>query len=106
MGFSTEKPTTETGWAVAGIPLRAPLKPIYTDGGADVNSDGRESDEYCTTTPTSEGSRISQKLLCPPPPRKRRAVPDNKNGKMEFYVTPPDLEALFICRHVGLAFSN
>ncbi|KAJ4843447.1 hypothetical protein Tsubulata_047081 [Turnera subulata] len=101
MGFS-EKPQVADGglelegkrWVIAGIPLRAPLKSIYTSPPEKKES---ETDE-CSTTPTGEEARISKKLTCPPAPRKRKAtLKCNYGGAREFF-TPPDLETVFIVR--------
>ncbi|KAJ8773641.1 hypothetical protein K2173_005887 [Erythroxylum novogranatense] len=103
MGFP-EKPQVDGGvefdgqkWVIAGIALRAPLKPIYT------SSVEKESEsEECTTTPTGEEAIISSRLTCPPAPRKRKAtLKRNCSGAREFF-TPPDLETVFI-RHVERA---
>ncbi|GMH01568.1 hypothetical protein Nepgr_003407 [Nepenthes gracilis] len=103
MGFSEKtqmdgglKESESKKWVIAGIQLRAPLKPIFTTR---VDGDG---EEHCLTTPTSEESRIPAKLPCPPPPRKRKPKPSprcNFDGVKEFF-TPPDLETVFIRRHV------
>ncbi|KAJ8759039.1 hypothetical protein K2173_003277 [Erythroxylum novogranatense] len=103
MGFS-EKPQVDGGlefdgkkWVIAGIALRAPLKPVYT------KSLEKESEtDECSTTPTSEETRIPSRLTCPPAPRKRKAtLKCNYTGVREFF-TPPDLETVFI-RHVERA---
>lgn len=119
MGFSEKldlaaaldsEPTTKK-WVIAGIPLRAPLKPVYTtktksprlerdrhDGGGD--DDGEE--DCSTTTPTGEESRIPTRLTCPPAPRKRKASRKCNYGAVREFFTPPDLETVFI-RHVERA---
>ncbi|XP_041013155.1 cyclin-dependent protein kinase inhibitor SMR6-like [Juglans microcarpa x Juglans regia] len=83
-------------WVIAGIPLRAPLKPIYTNPvEAWAGSDGSEE---CSTTPTGEEARIPTRLTCPPAPRKRKpSLKCNYGGVREFF-TPPDLESVFIQR--------
>ncbi|PKI41939.1 hypothetical protein CRG98_037689 [Punica granatum] len=55
-------------WVVAGIPLQALLKPIFSNP-----LDGESDTEDCstTTTPTGEGSRIQTKVTCPPPPPRK-----------------------------------
>ncbi|KAM2334057.1 hypothetical protein ACFXTH_011653 [Malus domestica] len=96
MGFDSDPKKT---WVVAGIPLRAPLKPLYT------NPVEQDDGEECSTTPTAEESRIPAILTCPPAPRKRKAGAASKckfNGVREFF-TPPDLETVFIRRHVERA---
>ncbi|XP_042027146.1 cyclin-dependent protein kinase inhibitor SMR6-like [Salvia splendens] len=61
-------------WVIAGIAIRAPLKPIST----------------------------KPSLPCPPQPRKRLpASTYHFNGGREFF-NPPDLESIFIC-HAGRA---
>lgn len=103
MGFS-KKHQVEGGkesdgkkWVIAGIAIRAPLKPISTK----PKEESEESDE-CSTTPTARDSRIPEKLPCPPPPRKRRpASTCHYNGARDFF-NPPDLETVFI-RHVERA---
>ncbi|GMH31122.1 hypothetical protein Nepgr_032965 [Nepenthes gracilis] len=106
MGF-TEEPQKDGGvrgsesekWVIAGIELRAPLKPIFT--AAVMDGDG---EEYCSTTPTSDDLRIPANLPCPPAPRKRKPKPNpswcNFNGVAKEFFTPPDLETVFILRHV------
>ncbi|XP_018818986.1 cyclin-dependent protein kinase inhibitor SMR6-like [Juglans regia] len=83
-------------WVIAGIPLRAPLKPIYTNPVETwAGSDGSEE---CSTTPTGEEARIPTRLTCPPAPRKRKSsLKCNYGGVREFF-TPPDLESVFIQR--------
>ncbi|KAJ9169489.1 hypothetical protein P3X46_017676 [Hevea brasiliensis] len=106
MGFSG-KPQVDSGleldakkWVIAGIPLRAPLKPIFTNP---VEKESESSDECSTaTTPTSEDARIPTRLACPLAPKKRKAtLKCNYSGVREFF-TPPDLETVFI-RHVERA---
>ncbi|KAG6759022.1 hypothetical protein POTOM_035486 [Populus tomentosa] len=84
MGFSKKPPAVDGGldldgskrWVIAGIPLRAPLKPISTNPvEKEINEDDDQSN--CTaasTTPTSEEARIPSRLVCPPAPRKRKAT--------------------------------
>ncbi|GAY36270.1 hypothetical protein WN944_020254 [Citrus x changshan-huyou] len=91
-------------WVIAGIPLRAPLKPIYTNPvptAVDKEVDSG-TDEELSTTPTSEDARIPAKLTCPAAPRKRKSsLKCNYSGVREFF-SPPDLESVFI-RHVERA---
>lgn len=102
MGFS-EKPQLDDclesenkRWVLAGVSIRASLKPINTK--SRLNEEDREEDnddEFCSTTPTSKESRIPKKLPCPPAPRKRR--PQSKchlTGVRDFFV-PPDLDSVF-----------
>ncbi|CAB4264265.1 unnamed protein product [Prunus armeniaca] len=91
-------------WVIAGIPLRAPLKPLYTNPVETERDHGGDDVEECSTTPTGEEARIPTRLTCPPPPRKRKAAASKCNygaGVREFF-TPPDLETVFI-RHVERA---
>lgn len=110
MGFS-EKSQVEGGfesdnrkWVIAGIALRAPLKPIYTIPVVEKAArDDVVDTEECSTTPTGEESRIPTTFTCPPAPKKRK--PSSKfsyrSGAREFF-TPPDLDSVFI-RHVERA---
>lgn len=104
MGFS-EKPQVEESdstrkWVIAGIPSRAPLKPIFTTKEEEKDEEGDL--EECSTTPKGEEAKIPTSLKCPPAPKKRK--PSLKcnyrggGGSREFF-TPPDLETVFI-RHV------
>ncbi|KAI9125325.1 hypothetical protein K1719_003941 [Acacia pycnantha] len=117
MGFS-EKPQLDgasfdsdhnRNWVIAGIPLRAPLKPIYTTVPAVVvvdkpqsppQDDVVETDEYCCTTPTSEETRIPTIFTCPPAPRKRKPSSSKFNFRRRAtprrFFNPPDLETVFI----------
>ena len=89
-------------WVIAGISLRAPLKPIYTNPvEKDKESDDQE-DESCSTTPTGEEARIPTILTCPPAPRKRKPSLKCNYGSVREFFTPPDLETVFI-RHVERA---
>lgn len=114
MGLS-EKAQVEGGfdsdsnrkWVIAGIALRAPLKPIYTipvekeEHGVQV-----ETTEECSTTPTSVESKIPTPFTCPPAPRKRKPSYkcNYRRGVVREFFTPPDLETVFI-RHVEKANS-
>ncbi|XP_061991562.1 cyclin-dependent protein kinase inhibitor SMR6-like [Rosa rugosa] len=116
MGFSGDLglDSDPQKWVIAGIPLRAPLKPIYTianpvaditeanHGGGDVE---QEEEECGSTTPTAAEARIPTRLTCPPPPRKRKPAAASKcnYGSVREFFTPPDLESVFIRRHVERA---
>nr|XP_011457538.1 PREDICTED: uncharacterized protein LOC105349473 [Fragaria vesca subsp. vesca] len=91
-------------WVMAGIQLRAPLKPIYTNAVAEINegNDDVGEEECGSTTPTAVEARIPTRMTCPPPPRKRKSVASKCNYVREFF-TPPDLESVFIRRHVESA---
>ncbi|KAG8366079.1 hypothetical protein BUALT_Bualt17G0038600 [Buddleja alternifolia] len=83
-------------WVISGISLRAPLKPIFTTRDAE--------EESFSTTPKSEESRISSRLVCPPAPKKPKSVSSRKSchfgGVREFF-NPPDLETIFIRQKAG-----
>ncbi|CAJ1931374.1 unnamed protein product [Sphenostylis stenocarpa] len=109
MGFS-EKPQVEESdstrkWVIAGISLRAPLKPIYTTTTVEKEEEdqGEGEVEECSTTPKGEEARIPATSKCPPAPRKRKPTLKCKyrGGAREFF-TPPDLETVFI-RHIERA---
>ncbi|XVF43937.1 hypothetical protein PTKIN_Ptkin02bG0081100 [Pterospermum kingtungense] len=88
-------------WVIAGISVRPPLKPVYTNP-VDKNDDG-QGGESCSTTPRGEEARIPTILPCPPPPRKRKpSLKCNYGSVKEFFSPPDNLETLFI-RHVERA---
>ncbi|KAG8366898.1 hypothetical protein BUALT_Bualt16G0015800 [Buddleja alternifolia] len=98
MGFSKKhqieanKESEGKKWLIAGIAIRAPLKPISTKA-----REEREDEDPCSTTPTASESKIPEKLSCPGAPRKRRpASTRHFNGVVEFF-NPPDLESVFVC---------
>ncbi|KAI3463032.1 hypothetical protein Pfo_019695 [Paulownia fortunei] len=98
MGFSKKhqvevtKESEGKKWVIAGIAIRAPLKPISTKAREDCEDEGASS-----TTPTAREYKIPEKLVCPPAPRKRRPTSTcHLNGVREFF-NPPDLESVFIC---------
>ncbi|KAK7366837.1 hypothetical protein VNO80_08836 [Phaseolus coccineus] len=103
MGFS-EKPQVEESdstrkWVIAGISLRAPLKPIYTT----TTVEKEEEEEDCSTTPKGEEAKIPTTSKCPPAPRKRKpSLKCNYLGGAREFFTPPDIETVFI-RHVERA---
>ncbi|XWS22637.1 hypothetical protein CRYUN_Cryun29cG0053400 [Craigia yunnanensis] len=89
-------------WVIAGISLRAPLKPIYTNPVEKDKESDDQGDESCSTTPTGEEARITTMLMCPPAPRKRKPSLKCNYGSVSEFFTPPDLETVFI-RHVERA---
>ncbi|EOA17682.1 hypothetical protein CARUB_v10006053mg [Capsella rubella] len=115
MGFS-KKSQYEGGlesdgkkWVIAGISIRATLKPVKTkllrpppEIEAEVEEDYYNEEEECsttTTTPTAKEAKIPEKLKCPPAPRKRRpALKCRSNAVTEFFTPPDDLETVFIRR--------
>ncbi|KAJ7953566.1 Cyclin-dependent protein kinase inhibitor SMR6 [Quillaja saponaria] len=114
MGFS-EKAQNDGGfesdtnrkWVIAGIALRAPLKPLYTIPVEKVQTDDHINGdvEECSTTPTGEESRIKTTLTCPPAPRKRKPSLNKFNyggSNVREFFNPPDLETVFI-RHIERA---
>ncbi|KAL7100622.1 hypothetical protein ACP275_08G008000 [Erythranthe tilingii] len=105
MGFSKKhqaemnKESEAKKWLIAGIPIRAPLKPISTKPCTEEDEDSR------STTPTARESQIPAKFSCPPAPRKRRpTLTCHFNGVREFF-NPPDLESVFIC-HAAAGRAN
>ncbi|KAL2344380.1 hypothetical protein Fmac_005665 [Flemingia macrophylla] len=110
MGLS-EKAQVEGGfdsdskrkWVIAGIALRAPLKPIYTIPVEKEEQEVETETEECSTTPTSVESKIPTSFTCPPAPRKRKhSFKCNYRGVVREFFTPPDLETVFT-RHVEKA---
>lgn len=127
MGFA-EKPLQVEGgggggiepevkkWVIAGIPLRSPLKPIFTKEAP--NQKEIEEEENSWSTPTSKESRIPSRLACPPPPCRKKPKPKPKpkppsgssssceycmgnssSGVIREFFTPPhDFENLFTRR--------
>ncbi|CAH2080054.1 unnamed protein product [Thlaspi arvense] len=89
-------------WVIAGISIRASLKPVKTKLRAPEI--GTEVEENCyneerSTTPTASEAKIPEKLKCPPAPRKRRpALKCRSNAVKEFFTPPSDLETVFIRR--------
>lgn len=109
MGFSEKLQIDGTSlesegkkWVIAGISLRSQLKPVRLEKERDHSDVGGEVGvEECSTTPTSEESRIPSKLACPAAPRKRKPI-SRCNGVSREFFNPPDLESVFI-RHVERA---
>ncbi|KAG2261362.1 hypothetical protein Bca52824_068441 [Brassica carinata] len=99
--------TDGSKWVIAEISIRASLKPVKTKlmkrperdttkGEEEEHYSG--SEEYCIT-PTAIEAKLSEKLICPPAPRKRRpALKCRSNVGIEYFVTPSDLETVFIRR--------
>ncbi|KAJ0254110.1 Cyclin-dependent protein kinase inhibitor SMR7 [Hirschfeldia incana] len=94
-------------WAIAKISILASLKPVKTklkrterDTEAEEEKHYSGSEEYCCITPTAKEAKLSEKLICPPAPRKRRlALKCRSNVGIEYFVVPPsDLETVFIRR--------
>ncbi|OVA20633.1 hypothetical protein BVC80_1065g192 [Macleaya cordata] len=80
-------------WVVAGIPLRTPLRPISTNK---MEEEDDFEEQGRSTTPTAEEARISERLPCPPAPRKRRpSLKCQRNDAKEFF-NPPELESVFM----------
>ncbi|KZV32935.1 hypothetical protein F511_01446 [Dorcoceras hygrometricum] len=107
MGFSNKSHLVDSGeesetqkWVIAGISIWEPIKSISTK-----HIEGHETEEEqgaCSTTPTARESKIPERLLCPPAPRKRRpASRCHLKGNREFF-NPPELESIFI-RHAERA---
>ncbi|KAL9325346.1 hypothetical protein ACSQ67_005991 [Phaseolus vulgaris] len=95
-GFDSD---TNRKWVIAGIALRAPLKPIYTVPVEKEQKEEVDTEEH-STTPTTVESKIPTPFTCPPPPRKpKSSFKCNYHGVVRELFTPPDLETVFI-RHV------
>ncbi|KAI3857082.1 hypothetical protein MKW92_036628 [Papaver armeniacum] len=79
-------------WVVAGILVRTPLKEINT------NKKIEDGDDEEQGTPTSVEARInSERLLCPPAPRKRRpSLKFHSNNEAMDFFNPPELESIFV----------
>lgn len=98
--FGLEFDSESKKWVIAGIPLRGPLKPICTFSVETTSERDGDKEDECSTTPTGEEARIQKRFTCPPAPRKRKpSLKFNYSGVREFF-TPPDLETVFIRRHV------
>ncbi|KAI9074140.1 hypothetical protein K1719_017275 [Acacia pycnantha] len=125
MGFSEKAQVVEGGFessslsssdasnnkkrVIAGITLRAPLKPIHTaEKSSGRGYDDDEETEECLMTPTGEESRIPPISTCPPAPRKPKPPSPASAFRCKYrrgvnkFFTPPDLETVFI-RHVERA---
>ncbi|ESW30405.1 hypothetical protein PHAVU_002G150700 [Phaseolus vulgaris] len=109
MGFSEKPQVEETDstrkWVIAGISLRAPLKPIYTTTTTVEKEDEEDEGDVadCSTTPKGEEAKIPTTSKCPPAPRKRKpSLKCNYLGGAREFFTPPDIETVFI-RHVERA---
>ncbi|VVB09379.1 unnamed protein product [Arabis nemorensis] len=110
MGFSKKSQldggldTDGKKWVIAGISIRASLKPVKAklrapEVEAGVEEDCCYDEEECSTTPTAKETKIPEKLKCPPAPRKKRpALKCRSNAVREFFTPPPDLETVFIRR--------
>ncbi|KAE9607879.1 hypothetical protein Lal_00040039 [Lupinus albus] len=88
-------------WVIAGIALKAPLKPIYTIPSEKKKEQEQEVEavECFSTTPTNVESKIPTMLTCPPAPMKRKpTLKYNYCGivKELFTATPHDLETVFM----------
>ncbi|CAG7859865.1 hypothetical protein IGI04_033131 [Brassica rapa subsp. trilocularis] len=85
-------------WVIAEISIRASLKPVKTKLRKPERETEAEDEGYCIT-PTAKGDKASEKLKCPPAPRKRRpALKCRSNVGIEYFVPPEDLETVFIRR--------
>ncbi|KAF8051408.1 hypothetical protein N665_1733s0007 [Sinapis alba] len=98
--------TNSKKWVIAEISIRASLKPVKTkQKRSGRNTEGEEeeehysgSEEYCIT-PTAKEAKLSEKLICPSAPRKRRpALKCRSNVGIQYFVPPSDLETVFIRR--------
>ncbi|KAL4279925.1 hypothetical protein GQ457_03G008360 [Hibiscus cannabinus] len=114
MGVSGKPQVDEAGglesdsrkWVIAGISLRAPLKPIHTthhhkDKETTFDDSNKEDEDSCSTstTPTGQESRIPTLLTCPPAPMKTKPSLKCNYATVTHFFTPPDLDTVFT-RHV------
>ncbi|XP_010533912.1 PREDICTED: uncharacterized protein LOC104809580 [Tarenaya hassleriana] len=106
MGFSGKQKKfdgeiRETGdgkeWVIAGISIRAPLKPIRANPVTKPEEAEDEEVEF-PTTPTAVSVRIPVVPTCPPPPKKRKPTLKCSYGGAREFFSPPDLETAFIQR--------
>ncbi|CAH8383429.1 unnamed protein product [Eruca vesicaria subsp. sativa] len=100
MGSSKKSQVIADGktWVIAEISIRASLKPIKTKL-RKLERETEVEDEDCCVTPTAKEAKVSEKLICPPAPRKRRpALKCRSNVGVEYFVPPYDLESVFIRR--------
>ncbi|KAG4921395.1 hypothetical protein AAZX31_18G131700 [Glycine max] len=106
--FDSDTNNNNRKWVIAGIALRAPLKPIYTIPMEKEQKEEVETEDCSSsTTPTNVESKIPTPFTCPPAPRKRKPASKKCNyrrggGVVREFFTPPDLETVFI-RHVEKA---
>jgi len=117
MGYSEKAQVVEGGfesennsrkWVIAGISLRAPLKPIQTNY---IEKEQQKEEEEVEieieecSTPTNEESKIPTSFTCPPAPRKQKSSLKRNyhgSGVIREFFKAPDLESMFI-RHVESA---
>ncbi|KAF3505269.1 hypothetical protein F2Q69_00039596 [Brassica cretica] len=79
-------------WVIAEISIRASLKPVKTK----LRKPERETE---AEEEKAKEAKFSEKLKCPPAPRKRRpALKCRSNVGVEYFVPPEDLETVFIRR--------
>ncbi|KAJ6810325.1 cyclin-dependent protein kinase inhibitor SMR6 [Iris pallida] len=103
MGFQEKHEVVEAEaeapeiWVIAGISLRAPLKPVRTSkppaSGVDDNG-GAEQEEEEKKTPVRRRT-----VVCPPAPKKPKpSFVCRLGGGVEFFAAPEDLRAVFLRR--------
>ena len=79
-------------WVISGISICSPLRSVSTNKACRETDDDLNSG---STTPTARESRLPEKFICPPAPRKRRPVSKcQKNGDIQFF-TSPELDSFF-----------
>lgn len=86
-------------WMIAGISLRAPLKPIKTRkiSGRDSSEEVEDIklDIETMKTPTEREARIPEEQHCPPAPKKMKPSLRCCLDGIQFF-SVPDLESMFI----------
>ncbi|KAG2277185.1 hypothetical protein Bca4012_042540 [Brassica carinata] len=94
--FNVEHHETSEKWAIPGISLREPMKPISLPSTTIADTEGDVHQDQWPATPTAPSFRIPTVFPCPPPPKKRKASSKfGYSGAREFF-SPPDLETVFI----------
>lgn len=111
MGFSKKSQvgrgldTDGKKWVIAEIAIRASLKPVKMKLRKPERETQAEEEHYngiegrnCMT-PTANEAKTTEKLKCPPAPRKRRPeLKCRRNVIINYFVPPSDLETVFIRR--------
>ncbi|CAN6971415.1 cyclin-dependent protein kinase inhibitor SMR15 [Brassica rapa] len=94
--FNIELHETSEKWAIPGISLREPMKPISLPSSTVADTESDVHQDQWPTTPTAPSFRIPTVFPCPPPPKKRKVSSKfGYSGAREFF-SPPDLETVFI----------
>ncbi|KFK33676.1 hypothetical protein AALP_AA5G045300 [Arabis alpina] len=88
-------------WVLTEFSIRGTLKPVKTKirkVEKETEAEGEGNGRSCMS-PTANEAKKTEKLKCPPAPRKRRPVLKcRRNVVINYFVTPLDLETVFIRR--------